>query len=39
MDQSLELEVVDLGDAKEQTQGINPPRGEENPQLPGRQVV
>jgi len=39
MNQATELEIVDLGDAKEQTKGILQPGSEENPALPGRQLV
>lgn len=37
MNEATELELVDLGDAKEQTQGIVMPGSEENFTLPGRQ--
>lgn len=37
MNEATELEVVDLGDAKEQTKGIVLPGSEENYTLPGRQ--
>lgn len=39
MDEAPELEVVDLGDAKQETKGILMPGSEENPLLPGRQLV
>lgn len=37
MNEAPELEVVELGDAKEQTKGILQPGGEENMTLPGHQ--
>lgn len=37
MNEATELDIVDLGDAKEQTKGIVMPGSEENPTLPGRQ--
>jgi hypothetical protein len=36
MNEATEMEVVDLGDAKEQTKGILQPGSEENQSLPGR---
>lgn len=37
MNEAPELEVVELGDAKEQTKGIMQPGSEENVTLPGHQ--
>lgn len=36
MNEATELEIVDLGDAKEQTKGLVQPGIEDNPDLPGR---
>jgi hypothetical protein len=37
MNEATELDIVDLGDAKEQTKGIGLPGSEENVTLPNRQ--
>ena len=39
MNEATDLEIVDLGDAKESTKGILLPGSEENVTMPGRQPV
>jgi len=39
MDQALQLDVVDLGDAKEETKGLpEGPKPEDNPVFPRKQI-
>ncbi|MCC9596438.1 MULTISPECIES: benenodin family lasso peptide [unclassified Rubrivivax] len=39
MDEETELDIVDLGDAKETTKGILLPGSEDNVTMPGRQIA